>query len=116
MSVQQEYHHFIENENKVKNFILEQRNNKIVKTIFEEYKQIEADIYEYASYLQSNQLASDLFYEPHPFRAIEQQIDEQLKSVNVLLIQGRDQTIEEKYAIMRDFLMDSMGKFKKKVY
>lgn len=74
-NAQQEYNKIMQQESRVRNFVVEQQNNKLIKEVFEEYKQIEADIYEYATYLQSNQLASDLFYEPHPFRAIEAQID-----------------------------------------
>jgi len=40
------------------------------KLISEEYKEIEDDIYEYAVYLQSNELASNLDYETHPFRQL----------------------------------------------
>jgi hypothetical protein len=36
-----------------------------------EYKQIEEDLYEYASYLQANVLASELDYEPHPYQEIQ---------------------------------------------
>lgn len=49
-------------DDRVNNYVYEQQNNKILKDIFEEYKQIEGDLYEYAAYLQSNQLASDLYY------------------------------------------------------
>lgn len=41
---------------------MKQENNKIVKLVSEDYKQIEADIYEYAVYLQSNELASNINY------------------------------------------------------
>ena len=44
-----------------------QENNKILKDISEEYKTIESDIYEFAVYLQANQLATQIGYEPHPF-------------------------------------------------
>jgi hypothetical protein len=110
-----QYGRLVESENRVRNFVTEQQNNKIIKEILGEYKQIEADIYEYAAYLQSNQLASDLFYEPHPFRAVEAQIEEELKQVNVAIMQGRDRTVEEKCVAMRDFVLDSMGKFRRKV-
>jgi hypothetical protein len=46
----------------------------MIKIVSQEYKQIEADIYEYAVYLQSNELASQLHYEPHPFTEIERNL------------------------------------------
>lgn len=58
----------------ITNFINEQ-NNKMIQMAGEEYKKIESDIYEYAVYLQSNQLASDISYEPQPFKHIEEDIN-----------------------------------------
>ncbi len=49
---------------------MKQENNKIIKLISEDYKHIESKIYEYAVYLKSNELASSLNYEPHPFHLI----------------------------------------------
>jgi hypothetical protein len=57
-----------------------------------------------------------LFYEPHPFRAIEEQVEEELKTVNTMIIQNKETPVEEKAVMMRDFVLDSMGKFKKKVH
>ena len=35
-----------------------------------DYKAIESNLYEYAVYLQSNELASSFSYQPKPFREI----------------------------------------------
>lgn len=43
-------------------FVDTQDENKMLKLISKDYLEIEADIYDYASYLQCNQLASDLHY------------------------------------------------------
>jgi hypothetical protein len=43
----------------------------MIRIASQDYKEIESDIYEYAVYLQSNELASELNYEPHPFSQIE---------------------------------------------
>jgi hypothetical protein len=40
--------------------VANQDKNKILKLVSKDYKDIEADIYEYASYLQCNQLAKDI--------------------------------------------------------
>ena len=50
-----------------------QSKNQIVKLAGEHYKLIEADIYEYAVYLQANVLANSLAYEsvPHMYHRIE---------------------------------------------
>ncbi len=72
-------------------------------------------MYQYASYLQSNQLASDLSYEPYPFVAIEEKIMEQMKSINKTIIQNTHIMPGDKNIMMRDFIMNTIDKFKKKV-
>ncbi len=72
-------------------------------------------MYQYASYLQSNQLASDLSYEPYPFVATEEKIMEQMKSINKTIIQNTHIMPEDKNMMMRDFIVNTIDKFKKKV-
>ncbi len=72
-------------------------------------------MYQYASYLQSNQLASDLSYEPYPFVATEEKIMEQMKSINKTIIQNTHIMPEDKNIMMRDFIVNTIDKFKKKV-
>lgn len=83
--------------------------------VSEDYKRIESDIYEYAVYLQSNQLASDLNYEPAPFKSIEENIMEEMKSINRTIIQEEGIDLEIKNKMMRDFIIMTMEKLKKKV-
>jgi hypothetical protein len=85
----------------------------MIKLIREEYKQIESDIYEYAVYLQSNQLASTIDYEPRPFAQLEAQLMEELRTVNRKILQEEGDA-EEKLKAMRDFLLKAIGRFKQK--
>lgn len=87
----------------------------IVKMMGEDYKAIEAEIYDWAVYCQSNQLAHDLSYEPRPFRAMEELIDREMRSVNKSLIQNDELTFEQKSRCMRDFVLKAMDFYKKKV-
>lgn len=52
------------------NYIETQDQNKILKLVSKDYVDIEADLYDYAVYLQHNQLANDIHYQPHPFTEI----------------------------------------------
>jgi hypothetical protein len=87
----------------------------MLKIVSEDYKSIESDIYEYAVYLQSNQLASDLNYEPAPFKVIEESIMEDMRNINKSIIQNDSIEIEIKHKMMRDFIVLSMERYKRKV-
>lgn len=56
----------------------------------QEYKEIESELYEYAVYLQANELATSLDYQSIPLMnqvfAIEK-LEEELKGVNRVIIQ-----------------------------
>jgi hypothetical protein len=97
------------------NYVSQQETNKILKMVSKDYKQIEADIYEYAVYLQSNELATSYTYQPHPFEEIERELMEEMKSINKTIIQQETLTLNEKTRLMRDFIMEATEKFKKKV-
>lgn len=98
---------------RVYNFVSNQSTQQMIKLIREEYKQIESDIYEYAVYLQSNQLASTIDYEPRPFAQLEAQLMEELRTVNRKILQEEGDA-EEKLKAMRDFLLKAIGRFKQK--
>lgn len=61
--------------NKILNFVETQSKNQIVKLAGEHYKKVEADIYEYAVYLQANVLANSLTYESVPHMYHRNQIE-----------------------------------------
>lgn len=82
----------------------------------EKYKEIESDIYDYASYLQCNQLASSLSYEPLQIQCITADIDSKLREVNKTIIQKEEISIKDKEILMRDFLLEAIDKFKKRVH
>lgn len=50
----------------IEEFVTKQDKNKILKLVSEDYKSIEGEIYDYAAFLQSNQLASDISYQHIP--------------------------------------------------
>jgi hypothetical protein len=81
----------------------------------EEYKNIECEIYEYASYLQCNQLASSLTYEPLNITCLTNDLEEQMKDINITLIQNETMELKDKAKAMRDFLLLWITRFKKKV-
>jgi hypothetical protein len=80
----------------------------MLKIVSEDYKRIESDIYEYAVYLQSNQLATDINYEPAPYKVIEEKVMEEMKNVNRAIIQDEEIDLEVKNKMMRDFVILSM--------
>ena len=65
--------------------------------------------------MQCNLLASGVDYEPITITCITNDLEEQLKNVNKSLIQREDIDAKEKSKMMRDFLMEWMNRFKKKV-
>lgn len=79
-----------------------------------DYKRIEEDIYEYAVYLQANQLATSLDFEPLPFQAIQQMVEEELEELQRVLLQ-EDVPLRERADLMRKFLGRTMGHFRRKV-
>lgn len=81
----------------------------------QEYKNIESDIYEYASYLQCNQLASSLEYQPLNILCITENLEDQIKTMNRMLIQNEEMSLKDKSKALRDFLIEWMNRFKKKV-
>lgn len=87
-------------EEKITNYVNIQ-TNRLIKMASEDYKQVESDIYEYASYLQSNQLAHDLDFEPLPFRNLQEEVSESVKNISRILLQ----TDQDKSQIMKDFIV-----------
>ena len=87
----------------------------MLRMVSEDYKRIESDIYEYAVYLQSNQMASDLNYEPAPFKSLEENILDEMKTLNRTIIQEEGIDVELKNKMMRDFIVTTMEKLRKKV-
>lgn len=94
---------------------MNEQNNKLIIMASEEYKAIEAEIYEYAAYLQCNQLASSLSYEPLSITCLTEDLDGQLKNVNKTLIQNEELSPKAKARVMRDFLLEWVDRFRKKV-
>jgi hypothetical protein len=92
-----------------------QDKNKIIKLISEDYKHIEGDIYEYATYLQSNQLASSLTYQHLPVVCHTYTLDDQLAALNKVLVQNDELPLKEKSRMLRDFLLEVIEKYRKKV-
>ena len=95
-----------------------QTKNKHVKNASEDYKEIEAAIYDYAAYLQANQLATSLTYESIPLqnqRFVLDGLEKELKDVNSSIL-SKDSTLEEKARTMRDFVLRVMAEHKRKVH
>ena len=95
------------------NYVDNQRN-KLVKMAADDYKEIESDIYDYAAYLQGNELASSLTFEPISIMSITYDLESEIKNINTTLIQDKEMSMIDKSRQMRDFLMEWMEKFKKK--
>lgn len=95
-------------------FVTNQEKNPILKDISKDYLEIESELYEYAAYLQCNQLANDINYEPHPFSEIEKHIQNELTVLCAVLLKNHEKTTPEKNAMMISFLHSAMGKMKKK--
>jgi hypothetical protein len=73
----------------IENYVNNQKN-KLIIMASEDYKAIESEIYDYAAYLQCNQLASSLSYEPLSITCITNDLEEQLKVINRTLIQNEE--------------------------
>jgi hypothetical protein len=83
-----------------------QDKSQIIKLLSEDYKQIESDIYEYASYLQANQLASSLSYEHLPIICHTYYLDEEVAALSKSLIQDNQTPLLDKCRKVRDFLFN----------
>lgn len=79
-----------------------------------DFKRIQGEIFDYALYLQSNELFSSLSYEPKPFSVVEKYMEDDMKDLNSFLLYGSD-TIEEKQKKMTHFVSECLRKFKLKV-
>jgi hypothetical protein len=65
--------------------------------------------------LQANQLANDIDYEPVPFTHIEDELLEEMKNINKSILQETNIDVTIKSKLMRDFILQVIEKFKKKV-
>lgn len=72
----------------IEEFITKQGKNKIIKLVSEDYKNIEGEIYDYAAFLQSNQLASDINYQHIPIVCHTFGLEEEIASINKVLVQN----------------------------
>ena len=79
-----------------------------------DYKVIESNLYEYAVYLQSNQLASSFSYQPKPFREIEELLEKEMRELNKELLHVNVPN-EEKGRAMRDFVLKVFSHYQRKV-
>lgn len=101
----------------IRDYVDKQTKNKHVKYASEGYKEIESTIYDYAAYLQANQLATSLTYESIPLknqRFILENLEKELKDVNTSIL-SKGSSLEEKGKLMRDFVMKVMTENKRKV-
>jgi hypothetical protein len=76
-----------------------QGNNKLVQLASEQYKQVYSEIYEYAVYLQTNELANSLQNESIPlqyFNSLIATLDDSLETLTKTLIHNQTFPIEEK--------------------
>lgn len=88
---------------------------KRISRISEEYKNIETEIREFAIYLQSNHMASEINYEPKNFNEIEEVVMDEMNRINRTIIQDMEILPELKERLMRNFILRAMDKFKTKV-
>ena len=91
-----------------------QQNKRILHMISKDYKEIESYIYEYAVYLQANELANNPSYEPKPFFKIEELMGEEMKGLNRTLMSSKEDS-EVKGKLMRDFVLRTMDHYRRKV-
>lgn len=101
----------------IRDYVEKQTKNLHVKSANEDYKEIEAAIYDYAAYLQANQLATSLTYESIPLqnqRFILDNLEKQLKDISTSLL-SQNSSLEEKGKTMRDFVLKVMAEHKRKV-
>lgn len=56
-----------------------------------------------------------MYYEPHPFSEIEKYINYDLRSLTKEIISNHDKPLDAKCTQIKEFVVEVMGKFKKKV-
>ncbi len=86
----------------------------MIQIISQEYKKLEGEIFDYAVYLQHNELFTSLNFEPKPFSAVEKHILYDLNKICDFFMDP-EESVEVKSKKMKEFLLDKMRYFRIKV-
>jgi hypothetical protein len=78
-----------------------------------DYKQIESDLYEYAVYLQANQLPSSLTYEHLPIVCHTYYLEQEVDALCKGLLHDEKSSPQEKGIKMKNFLLQVHERYRK---
>lgn len=96
------------------NFVESNESTPLMQIVRREFRKIEDEMIDYAAYLEWDPLYSSLSYEPLPFRAMENDMREDLKW-GVLELQMKNKPLEPKIQKMVDLVNSFYTRFNRKV-